>query len=185
MRPLCHLRRYRMLNFLIGAASGRCGCRMIGAGRLHCARTGLGAVMARILLAEDDDNMRTFLSRALRRAGHEVHAVADGDAALAWVSDRPVDLLLADVVMPGIDGIELARRANDLWPDLRVMFITGFAAVALRQRSVTRREAAVLAKPFHLRQLVAEIDRFLAARAAPRRPRRRGLVSTARLDPRP
>jgi len=44
-----------------------------------------------------------------------------------------------------------------------VMFITGFAAVALRQRSVTRREAAVLAKPFHLRQLVAEIDRFLAA----------------------
>jgi len=50
-----------------------------------------------------------------------------------------------------------------LWPDLRVMFITGFAAVALRQRTVTKREAAVLAKPFHLRQLVDEIDRFLAA----------------------
>ena len=119
--------------------------------------------MARILLAEDDDNLRRFLARALRRAGHEVHAVGDGDAALAWVSERPIDLLLADVVMPGLDGIELARRANDLWPDLRVMFITGFAAVALRQRGVTRREAAVLAKPFHLRQLVDEIDRFLAA----------------------
>jgi two-component system, cell cycle response regulator CpdR len=119
--------------------------------------------MARILLAEDDDNLRIFLARALRRAGHDVHAVGDGDAALAWVTERPIDLLLADVVMPGIDGIELARRAGVLWPDLRVMFITGFAAVALRQRSVTRREAAVLAKPFHLRQLVDEIDRFLAA----------------------
>ena len=59
--------------------------------------------MARILLAEDDDNMRTFLSRALRRAGHEVHAVADGDAALAWVSDRPVDLLLADVEQMAVE----------------------------------------------------------------------------------
>ncbi len=119
--------------------------------------------MARILLAEDDDNLRMFLARALRRAGHEVHDVGDGAAALAWVSGQPIDLLLADVVMPGLDGIELARRANDLWPDLRVMFITGFAAVALRHRGVTRREAAVLAKPFHLRQLVDEIDRFLAA----------------------
>jgi two-component system cell cycle response regulator CpdR len=119
--------------------------------------------MARILLAEDDDNLRVFLARALRRAGHEVHAVGDGDAALAWVREQPIDLLLADVVMPGVDGIELARRANDLWPDLRVMFITGFAAVALRHRGVTRREAAVLAKPVHLRQLVDEIDRFLAA----------------------
>lgn len=119
--------------------------------------------MARILLAEDDDNMRHFLSRALRRAGHEVHAVGDGDAALAWVSDRPVDLLLADVVMPGIDGIELARRANDLWPDLRVMFITGFAAVALNSDSSAPRHAKVLSKPIHLRELVTEVQKLLAA----------------------
>ena len=119
--------------------------------------------MARILLAEDDDNLRIFLARALRRAGHEVCDMPDGRQALAWVSEHPVDLLLADVVMPGLDGIELARRASDMWPHLRVIFITGFAAVALRQRNVTKREAAVLAKPFHLRQLVDEIDRFLAA----------------------
>ena len=87
----------------------------------------------------------------------------DGKTALAWISEHPVDLLLADVVMPGMDGIELARRANEIWPEMRVMFITGFAAVALRQRGVTMREAAVLAKPFHLRQLVDEIGRFLAA----------------------
>lgn len=119
--------------------------------------------MARILLAEDDDSVRIFLARALRRAGHDVCDKGDGDDALAWVSEHPIDLLLADVVMPGLDGIELARRASDMWPQLRVIFITGFAAVALREAQAMPREAAVLAKPFHLRQLVSEIDRFLVA----------------------
>jgi two-component system cell cycle response regulator CpdR len=119
--------------------------------------------MARILLAEDDDSVRIFLARALRRAGHEVCDMPDGRQALAWVSEHPVDLLLADVVMPGLDGIELARRASDMWPHLRVIFITGFAAVALRESQTLPRETTVLAKPFHLRQLVDEIDRFLAA----------------------
>lgn len=119
--------------------------------------------MARILLAEDDDNLRIFLARALRRAGHEVHAVGDGDAALAWVTERPVDLLLADVVMPGIDGIELARRAGVLWPDLRVMFITGFAAVALNPDNAAPKDARILSKPFHLRDLVNEVERLLKA----------------------
>ena len=119
--------------------------------------------MARILLAEDDDSVRSFLARALRRAGHEVRDLPDGKAALAWISEHPVDLLLADVVMPGLDGIELARRAGDMWPHLRVIFITGFAAVALRHARAMPRGATVLAKPFHLRELVTEIDRFLAA----------------------
>jgi two-component system cell cycle response regulator CpdR len=119
--------------------------------------------MARILLAEDDDNLRLFLRRALRRAGHEVHDFGDGDSALAFVDRHPVDLLLADIVMPGIDGIELARRAGALWPELRVIFITGFAAVALRHAGTMPRHATVLAKPFHLRALVGEIERLLAA----------------------
>lgn len=119
--------------------------------------------MARILLAEDDDSVRVFLARALRRAGHEVCDMPDGRQALAWICEHPVDLLLADVVMPGIDGIELARRASDMWPHLRVIFITGFAAVALRAAEALPRQSTVLAKPFHLRRLVAEVQRFLAA----------------------
>jgi two-component system, cell cycle response regulator CpdR len=119
--------------------------------------------MARILLAEDDDNIRIFLARALRRAGHEVADYPDGEQALAYVADNRVDLLLADVVMPGLDGIELARKASNLWPQLRVIFITGFAAVALRHARSMPREPTVLAKPFHLRELVSQIDRFLAA----------------------
>src|SRR5437667_73285 len=66
--------------------------------------------MARILLAEDDNQMRAFLSRGLRRAGHAVDAVGDGEAALVRAADANYDLLLADVVMPGIDGVELAKR---------------------------------------------------------------------------
>jgi two-component system, cell cycle response regulator CpdR len=119
--------------------------------------------MARILLAEDDDSIRIFLARALRRAGHEVCALGDGETALSWITGHEIDLLLADVVMPGLDGIELARRASDMRPDIRVIFITGFAAVALNETDVLPREATVLAKPFHLRQLVSEIERFMAA----------------------
>src|SRR3954469_19159516 len=91
--------------------------------------------MARILLAEDDDQMRAFLSRGLRRAGHAVEAVPDGEAALVQSQAAEYDLLLADMVMPGIDGIELARRGAARQPGIRVMFITGFAAVRCRTKA--------------------------------------------------
>ena len=116
---------------------------------------------ARILLAEDDDAMRTFLAGALQRAGHDVNAVADGDAALAALDEHEFELLIADIVMPGVDGIELASRAVGARPELKVLFITGFAAVAMN----ARREMAmskVLSKPFHLRELVDNVERILA-----------------------
>lgn len=118
--------------------------------------------MAEILLAEDDDSMRDFLAKALRRAGHEVTAVGDGLEALAVLSAGQVDLLLTDVVMPGLDGVELARRASDKQPGIKVMFITGFAAVALKAREQAPRGARVLSKPFHLRDLVGQIDAIMA-----------------------
>ncbi len=119
--------------------------------------------MARILLAEDDESMRGFLATALRRAGHEVRDVADGLAAIDALGEDTADLLLADVVMPGLDGIELARRAAKEHPGLKVMFITGFAAVALKAREETPRGARVLSKPFHLRELVEQVDMMLQA----------------------
>ena len=119
--------------------------------------------MASILLAEDDDDLRVFLAKALERAGHEVHHVPDGVEAMETLGDARFDLLIADIVMPGMDGIELARRAALELPQLRVMFITGFAAVALRARQNALRESKVLSKPFHLRELVDEVDKILAA----------------------
>ncbi|XBQ17591.1 MAG: response regulator [Oceanicaulis sp.] len=121
--------------------------------------------MARILLAEDDDSMRDFLAKALSRAGHDVISVADGEDGLDRLGDTPggYDLLLTDIVMPGVDGIELARRAAEVDPALKIMFITGFAAVALNAGSGAPKDAKVLSKPFHLRDLVDEVARVTAA----------------------
>ena len=118
---------------------------------------------SRILLAEDDDSMRGFLERALSRAGHQVIAFDNGREALDRLLDEPFTLLLTDIVMPRMDGIELARRASEIDPTLKIMFITGFAAVTLNNDSAAPKDARVLSKPFHLKDLVREVDRLLAA----------------------
>ena len=118
--------------------------------------------MYRILLAEDDQVMREYLARALERSGYSVAAVDRGTAALPLLEAEAFDLLLTDIVMPEMDGIELARRAGEIAPDMRVMFITGFAAVTLKAgREMPN--ARVLSKPFHLRELVSEVDRLFAS----------------------
>jgi len=115
--------------------------------------------MLRILLAEDDDSMRVYLARALERVGYAVTAVDNGVAAIPLLESEPFDLLLTDIVMPEMDGIELAQKAAEIAPDIRVMFITGFAAVALKAGR-NAPEAKVLSKPFHLKDLVAEVERM-------------------------
>jgi two-component system cell cycle response regulator CpdR len=115
--------------------------------------------MIRILLAEDDGTMRAYLARALERAGYDITAVDCGTRALPLLEAEHFDLLLTDIVMPEMDGIELAQKAAGIAPDMRVMFITGFAAVALKAGKAAP-SAKVLSKPFHLRDLVAEVDRL-------------------------
>ena len=116
----------------------------------------------KILLAEDDESMRIFLAKALSKAGYEVKSYGTGIEAFECLKDEPFTLLLTDIVMPEMDGIELARKAAEVDTDLKIMFITGFAAVALNAENSTP-DAKVLSKPFHLRDLVNEVDRMLAA----------------------
>ena len=115
----------------------------------------------RIILAEDDDAMRGFLERALEKAGYDVSSFANGADAFDRLKEEPFTLLLTDIVMPRMDGIELARRAAELDPELKIMFITGFAAVVLNSDSAAPKDARVLSKPFHLKDLVREVDRLL------------------------
>ena len=117
----------------------------------------------RILLAEDDESMRTFLERALSKAGYEVIGFANGKDAYDRLLHEPFALLLTDIVMPQMDGIELARLASELNPKLKIMFITGFAAVTLNTNTPPPKDARVLSKPFHLRDLVNEVQKMLAA----------------------
>jgi len=120
---------------------------------------------AKILLAEDDNDMRRFLVKALQNAGFEVISYDNGLSAYQRLREEPFQLLLTDIVMPEMDGIELARRAAELDPDIKIMFITGFAAVALNADSTAPKNAKVLSKPIHLRDLVNEVQKMLVVAA--------------------
>ena len=120
-------------------------------------------LLGKILLAEDDNDMRRFLGKALQNAGFNVASFDNGLAAYQRLREEPFELLLTDIVMPEMDGIELARRATELDPDIKVMFITGFAAVALNPDNNAPPQAKILSKPFHLKDLVNEVNRLLAA----------------------
>ena len=120
-------------------------------------------VSQKILLAEDDNDMRRFLVRALTKAGYEVRSFDNGKAAYDRLREEPFELLLTDIVMPEMDGIELARKATEIDPAMKVMFITGFAAVALNPNNNAPKDAKILSKPFHLKDLVNEVERMLAA----------------------
>jgi len=122
--------------------------------------------LRRILLAEDDESMRVFLAKALERANYEVVSTDNGLDALMRLKQEPFSLLLTDIVMPRMDGIELARQAAVLDPELKIMFITGFAAVTLNSDANPPKDARVLSKPFHLKDLVREVDKLLEEPAA-------------------
>lgn len=122
--------------------------------------------MARILLAEDDKSMLNFLMIALQRAGHTVIARTNGTDALSALEEEntPFDLLLTDIVMPGLDGLELAHKTIEKYPNMKVMFITGFAAMALEERKkhkTKEKPPQILSKPFHLNDLVSHVDKLL------------------------
>ncbi len=123
--------------------------------------------MAHILLAEDDTSTRQFLAAAIAKAGHDVIACADGleaaqELATALAKGKAFDLLLTDIVMPGMDGIELSARARKVMPAIKVMMITGFAAMAANDSS-TQAPAKIISKPFHLGAVISEIEKTLKA----------------------
>lgn len=119
--------------------------------------------MARILVAEDDDAMRQFLAVALARSGHDVVAVGDGDSAARNIEQENYDLLLADIRMPGVDGLQLARAARERQPMMPILLITGYAAEALSARDLIDRDVRVFSKPFHLHEIVRQVTYLLAA----------------------
>ncbi|MEH6404539.1 MAG: response regulator [Sneathiella sp.] len=121
--------------------------------------------MACILLAEDDNSVRYFLARSLENAGHEVMAFADGEDALPVLEAGPYDLLITDIVMPGMDGIELARLAKKVRASLPVIFITGFSAVNVKAIESVGGINQMISKPFHLNSLVEAVDRVLCDNA--------------------
>ncbi|MGQ0526932.1 MAG: response regulator [Alphaproteobacteria bacterium] len=119
--------------------------------------------MSKILIAEDDRSMCQFLKLALERAGHSVITAHDGLEAFSLLEKNPdTDLLLSDIVMPGMDGVELAQTASKKNPSLRIMFITGFSGVAMADGRSPLPSARLLSKPFHLNDLIEQVEKILA-----------------------
>ena len=129
--------------------------------------------MARILVAEDDQSVRSFVCRSLSHKGHGVTAVNDGLQALEALREGEFDLLITDIVMPGLDGIGLALKVARDRPNLPVLMMTGYSAEQQRAHNLEELICRVITKPFTLEQIHRAAEEVLAAGRGPS-PARRG-----------
>ena len=119
--------------------------------------------MARILITEDEDSLRSFVARALRMDGHETVEAADGAEGLEALNDGRFDLLLSDIRMPVMDGIELTHKAAAAHPGLRILLMTGYAEQRERTDDLAAKIVDVVSKPFSLPDIRTAVARALAA----------------------
>lgn len=118
------------------------------------------AVRRRILVAEDDAMVMSLLVRLLAEQGYEVRVAPNGTEALRLALQEPVDLLVTDVRMPLMDGWELSRRLHERWPELPVLFISGYD-VELSRGTQRQGVGAFLRKPFDPDDLVRQVALLL------------------------
>lgn len=123
--------------------------------------------MAKVLIAEDEAGVREFVARALEIAGHDVTTAEDGLLALDALDVDEFDLLLTDIVMPGMDGIALALKVADTWPDTRILLMSGYAAERQRAHNLDALVHRVVAKPFSLKDISAAVSDTLARPVQP------------------
>ncbi len=134
-------------------------------GARHAISAGNGE---HVLLVEDDDQIRTAMARTLERIGYRVTAAASGEAAADAVLEGPLDLLITDVMLPGIPGPEVARRLAARWPGLAAVFISGYAGDEVLRREILEGRVRFLQKPVDLASLAREVRAALDDRAGDR-----------------
>jgi two-component system, cell cycle sensor histidine kinase and response regulator CckA len=112
-----------------------------------------------VLVVDDDHGVRRAAVRALENAGHLVHEASNGHEALSLLEDArsEVDLLLTDVIMPGMDGAQLSERARALHPDLRVLVMSGYSSRSVQGRGSWVSQARYIRKPFTAEQIVTQV----------------------------
>jgi CheY-like chemotaxis protein/anti-sigma regulatory factor (Ser/Thr protein kinase) len=118
---------------------------------------------ATLLLAEDNNTTREIYHKVLEKAGYHVIDAADGTTALELLMNEPVDLLLTDVFMPGMSGIDLLERAREIRPELRAIVMTGHKTSETVIGALRNRACEFLSKPFHTDELI-EIVREVMSR---------------------
>ncbi len=117
-----------------------------------------------ILVVDDEPEVRKLVGAMLSREGYQVMVSDSGDAAIRTFTrfGRPVDLLLTDVVSPGMSGPVLADQLLDMQPDLRVLFMSGFDGTQVVQKYVLEKGFSLLIKPFTMDQLRQKVKETLA-----------------------
>jgi len=118
-----------------------------------------------VLVVDDEESMRYFLTRALKRKGYEVTVAPTGGEALETLAEEPRDLVLLDLKLPDVDGIELLGKIRELRPEAAVVMMTGFGTVERALEAMRRGAADFVTKPFRVEQVLGKLE---AARAAPR-----------------
>lgn len=117
---------------------------------------------AKILVAEDNPAVCEFVVRALQSAGHNVTSVADGAKALEALERESFEALVTDIVMPNVDGIALALKATQQYPDLRVVMISGYAQERMRAHNLDVLVHKIIAKPFSLEEICEAVQDVLS-----------------------
>ena len=117
---------------------------------------------ARVLVAEDNPAVREFITRSLESAGHQVTPVADGQIALDTLAQGKFNVLVTDIVMPNVDGIALALKAVRLYPDLRIVMVSGYAQERMRAHNLDALVHRIIAKPFSLEEICAAVKDSLS-----------------------
>ena len=136
--------------------------------------------MARILVAEDDKAVQSFVSRALAHRGHAVTAVDDGLQALEALHEAGFDLLITDNIMPELDGIALALKVARDRPNLPILMMTGYSAERQRAHNLEELICRVITKPFSLEQICKAAEEVLAAGPTTRLPEPAGVAPRRR-----
>lgn len=124
----------------------------------------------RILVVDDVEAVATMLRTILQKEGHEVIIAGDGQAALPIIERGGVDLVLSDLKMPVVDGMELLRQISDRWPDVPFIMLTAFGTVENAVKAMKLGAAEFLTKPFHNDVVTSVVDRVLRADVGRERP---------------
>ncbi len=120
-----------------------------------------GSVEDTILVVEDDRNVREMTAESLRELGYSVLQAADGPEALNLLENERVDLIFTDIVMPQMNGRQLADAVTEKWPDIRILYTTGYTRNAIVHNGVLDHGVSLLAKPFSLEQLAHKVREAL------------------------
>jgi len=122
----------------------------------------------RILVVEDDEEMRSLLKDFIEAEGFETDSVSNGYDALGILIKKPFDLVVTDIRMPGLTGLDILPRIRKIQPGVSIIMITAFGSEEVRRRAYERGATLYLEKPIHFQELRELIHQMVPSRSVPR-----------------